>query len=74
MLECRFAVWPVRDVVLLGSPLHEHRPLRLAAFATQRELNLDGPIRANQFGDLRESADSRESYQGSRIAPPCSGD
>ena len=31
--------------------------------------NLDGPIRANQFADSRESPDSRESFQGSRTEP-----
>ena len=31
---------------------------------------LDGLIRANRFADSRESPDSRESFQGSRIEPP----
>ena len=29
----------------------------------------DGPIRANQFADSLESADSRESFQGSELNP-----
>ena len=33
-------------------------------------LPLDGPICANRFADSRESPDSRESFQGSRIEPP----
>ena len=31
--------------------------------------SLDGPIRANRFGDSRELGDSRESLQGSRTEP-----
>ena len=31
--------------------------------------NFDDPIRANRFADLRESSDSRESFQGSRTEP-----
>ena len=32
--------------------------------------SLDGPIRANRFADSRESPDSRESVQSSRIVEP----
>ena len=43
------------------SILHDLRGLTLP--------DLDGPIRANRFADLRESPDSRESFQGSRAEP-----
>ena len=33
------------------------------------DCDLDGPIRANQFADSRESPDSRESFQGFRTEP-----
>ena len=38
-------------------------------FGGRRIPCLDGPIRANRFADSRESPDSRESFQGSRIEP-----
>ena len=59
--------WHYNDVTPVGLGLDMHAAC--LGRERERELGLDGPIRANRFADSRESPDSRESFQGSQTEP-----